>query len=107
MRLPLVKVPFHLFNTLTALEPAHAIFAELLDPRLEFRLVQIEVIHRPDPRDGHAWKAARHSVHQCATHGAKVVTHGVASCDRLVLGEFGELVLALDMLERGVFDYKV
>ena len=106
-QLPRVIVTFHLLNTLTALEPTHAVFAERLDPRLELRFVQLEVIHRSNSRDGHAWIPARHSVHQRTAHRAEVVAHRVASRDCLVLRELRELVLASDMLERGVLDYEV
>lgn len=49
-----------LFCALGALEPRYPIFDELLEPGLQCRLMQCEVINLTDSHDCHAWEAGRH-----------------------------------------------
>lgn len=89
------------------MEPSHAIFRILLNPRLQLRLVQIEIVHSPDPRYAHPRETRAAAVHKRAAFAAEVVCHGVARGDGFGLGELGEQVLAGEVREGAVFDDEV
>ncbi len=96
-----------LLSRLHSWEPANTILREHLKLRLQFRLVQLQIIHRADPGDAHAWEPRAPSVHQGAADRAEVVGHVVPGGDGLALAVLREFVLAFDVLERAVFDDEV
>ncbi len=66
----------------------------LTDPRLKHRLLQLEIINRPDPRDQLVGKPAGYAVHERSTHRAEVVRHGIPRFNGVGLGELRELLSA-------------
>lgn len=65
------------------------------------------IIHCPQSHHVHAWKASRDAIHQDTTGAAEMVLHSVACGDGVVLGEFGQVVLAADVLRGVLFDDEV
>ena len=89
------------------MKPTHPIFGKLLDLRLQFRLMQVEIVNSTDPHNGHFGKPSTPSIHESATNRAEGVLHGIASGDGLALGEFRELLLAAKMLQAAILDDEV
>lgn len=81
--------------------------SKLLNARLQLRLMQRIIIHCSQPHHVHAWKASRDAIHQDTTGTAEVVLHCIACGDGVVLGEFGQVVLAADVLRGVLFDDEV
>lgn len=96
-----------IISYLTSWQPAHAILLKRLNPRLELRLLQLEIINRADSRNRHARVSTRSPVHQRSADGAEAVLHRVAGRDRLVLLEARELILAAQVFEVCVGDDEV
>lgn len=96
-----------IISYLASRQPTHAILLKRLNPRLELRLLQLEIVNRADSRDRHAWVSARSPVHQRSADGAEAVLHRVARRGRLVLLEARELVLAAQVFEVRVSDDEV
>lgn len=86
--------PLKLHCALRALKPTNAILRKLLNPRLQNRLMKIEIIHSPNPRNQHTRVPRRDAIHERAADGAEVVFHRIAGLDGFVLREFGELLTA-------------
>ena len=96
-----------LLHTLPTIEPCHPILAKLLDPRLQFRLMQAEIIHSPNSQYALSWVSTANPIHQRTAHRTEVVCHGVPCGDGLILAEFCELVLATKIGNCGVVGNKV
>lgn len=102
-----VKVALVLLNTLCGLQPTNPVLRELLDPRLQLRLVEIEVIHGSNTWNAHTRRPAALAIHQCPTNGTEEVCHCVAGINSVGLGKFGELVLPADVCDGGGLDDEV
>jgi len=89
------------------MEPGHSAPGELLDLRLQLRIVQTQIIHRADSGNTVAFPAATAAVHQRAADGAEEVSHCVSGSDGLGRGPLGELVFAFEMLHCRVLDDEV
>ena len=89
------------------MEPTHPVFGELFDPRFQLRLVEFEVVYRPDPGDTHSRETGTTPVHQGPANRAEVVSHRVTGSNGLVLRVTGQFVLAADVFGGGLFDDEV
>lgn len=89
------------------LQPRAAILLKSLNPGLELGLLQCEVVDRASTGNAHTWVAGTASVQQRAANAAEAVLHVVPRGDGRLLAETGQLVLAADVLEVRVFDYKI
>lgn len=89
------------------LHPRQAITRKLFNLRLQLLTLDIEIIHRTDPRDQHPGVARAHSVHKGAAVGAEEVAHGVAGGDGAGLCVLLEFVLAADVVGAGGGDDEV
>ena len=106
--LHLLKVPpLMRFRAHPTLEPAHPILDKLLNPRPELLLMQIEIIHRPNPQHTLPLQPGTHPAHQRPTHRTEVVRHRVARRDGFGLLEFSQLLPAPDVLDGRVGDDEV
>lgn len=95
---------FKLPNTVPsgAARPVHTVLGIHFQPRLELRLLQVEVVDSADASDQKTGESGRYSVHESAANGAEMIRHRVPAGDRLVLGVLGELVLAANVLGLGI-----
>lgn len=96
-----------LHHPIDLLNPTNTILSILLNPRLQHRLMQMEIIHRTNPHDRLARKPPRDAIHQNPADAAEMVGHGVPALDLLDHGEFGDLVLPTDVGQGLVFDDEV
>ena len=102
-----VVIPLLLFDTHRRLQPRRPRPRKLLYPRFQHRLMFLKVINLPKPQNRHSRKAGWDSIHQTAANAAEVVCHGVACCNGVGLGEFGDFLLAADVAEGVAFEEEV
>lgn len=88
----------------SSLEPTTAILFKRLDPRLEFRLLQAEVVNCSNARYTHAGKSFRSPVHQRAANRAKAVLHPVSCSNGIGFLETAKVVFAADVFQMAVLD---
>lgn len=75
--------PLDLLDPLGSGKPIHAVLGVLLDIRLEPRLEQVEVVHRPDPADVEPGEPRPDPIHAGPARLAEVVGHVVPVGHRL------------------------
>lgn len=92
---------------LATTSPRCTVLYELLDPRPQRRLVQVEIVHGADTHDFLSREAGADAVHQRAAVGAEVVLHRVACGDGAGLLEGFEYIGAADVFDRLVGDDEV
>jgi len=63
------------------------VFSELLEFRFQLRLMQVEVIHGPDPQDALPRKPTASPVQQGAADGTEAILHDAARGNGLALRE--------------------
>lgn len=95
----LIVMTSMLLNSLGTLVPTHSISAQLLYPRLELCLVQVEVVNGSYTEDAIAWIACAASVQKSTAYRAKGVLHSITTSDSLILGPSCELLLTTKMLK--------
>lgn len=96
-----------LLDALSSTAPLHAVLRVLLDPWLDLCLVQIEVVDRSYSHNELPWVPLTNTIQQSAASRAEVVLHRVARLNCLGLGEFGEKLLATNVLGRRLIDDEV
>lgn len=90
------------------IEPGHAVFRKLLPLRLQFRLVQTQIIHATNSQDGNAGKCRADAVHEGPARRAEVVGHGgVWSNGRDVIGPALEVVPPAHVRQVFIIDCEV
>ena len=92
---------------LRTLQPPRAAFHKRLNPRFEYRLLQLIIINRTDPRDAHPRIPRAPPIHGRAARGAEGVLHVVPRGDGGILTETRELFLAAYMFEMCVLDDEI
>lgn len=65
------------------------------------------IVHGPQPHHVHVREPTRDPIHQNTASATEVILHSIAGSDGVVLGEFGQLVLATDVLRGGLLDDEV
>lgn len=131
------KIPVLLLDPNPSGEPAHAVLAKLLyptaptktpsqrtiplnpthkklserdpqnSPRLQHPLMQIKIIHGPNPQNPILRTPRTDSIHQTPTGPTKVIRHCVACRDGVALGKFPEVLLAAEVGKGGGGDAEV
>jgi hypothetical protein len=95
LRTHALKLP----HPLNSLQPPHPALDKLLSLRPQLRLMQLQIIHSPNPTETQPGKPTAAAIHQSATDGAETASHRVACADGLAGGVGCELVLAADVDE--------
>jgi len=96
-----------LLNPSTTTKPAYPILGKLLHSRLQFRLLQIEIVNRSNPHDAVSRIPRANTIHECPTSFAEIIRHGVGCGDGLVLREGCQVLLSAGMLQVLVVDDEV
>lgn len=96
-----------LLYALPSLQPTHSILTKLLNPGLQLRLVQTEVIYSADSHYILPWEPTADPVHKRPANTAEVVLHRAARGDGIVLSKLGHFIFALEMFDRFVVNYEV
>ena len=100
-------IPLMLLHPLPTPQPLRSLLPKLLHPRLQLRLHQIKVIHRPNPRYQFIRESTAYSVHQGPADAAEVVCHCISCRDGVRLRVFGEELLAAGVRGGGSGDDEV
>jgi len=96
-----------LLYALPALQPTHSILTKLLNPGLQLRLVQAEVIYSANSHYVLPGEPTADPVHKRPADTAEVILHCAARGDGIVLSKLGQFVFALEVFDRLVIDYEV
>lgn len=87
--------------------PLTPILLKRLNPRLELRLLQREIINRANAWNTHTRRAAAAPVHERAADAAEAIFHVVAGSDGGVLAEAGQEIFAARVMQVGITDDEV
>ncbi len=94
-----------LFDALNGSQPTDTVLDKQLKPRLQLRLVQLEIVHGTKAQDTHS--RGPNTIHERAAGGAEIVGHQLARGDGARLAESRQVVAAADVGEMYVEDGEI
>jgi hypothetical protein len=96
-----------LLGALHGTQPTDTVLDKDLTPRLQFRLVQMKIVHRANTQDTPSRERLTDTIHERAAGGAEIVGHQLARGDGARLGVSCQTVAAAEVGEMCVGDGEV